>query len=146
MKRRVLTLFLIVAVALMFVGAARRRSVGGAHACGALKVENVIVTYKGMSSGCATGNGMNCQVGEQITFELTTFAYDAGCGEHQLVMRFGDSRSESRSVTGRLPSFEHSYASAGGYAIEATLSNGQSSVKSAQMLMVGGDGGYDDKY
>lgn len=144
MNRKVLTLFLI-ALALTSVGA-RRRSVGGTRGCAALKTENLVVSFKGALSGCATGNATQCQIGEAISFELTTVAYDATCGDHQLVMRFGDARTESRTVKGSLPSFQHTYATAGGYAIEATVSNGASSVKSSQMLMVAGGDGYDDKY
>lgn len=145
LKRKRVTLVLIV-LAVSSNGAARRRAVGPIAACAALTPQNLSVRYTGSLSGCATGNSTQCQIGESITFQVSTLAYDAGCGEHQVVMRFGDTKSESRTVKGQLPSFQHAYASAGGYALEATVSNGHSSVKSSQMLMVSsyedGDGIY----
>ena len=142
MKRRILTLILI-ALAAASTGA-RRRSVGGTRPCAALKADNVVVVYTGGTSGCASGNEKNCQIGETISFAVTTAGYDAACGEHELVMRFGDARTETRSATGALPGFLHSYTSPGAYTIEATLSNGKSSVKSSQMLLVADSN--DDKY
>jgi PKD domain len=134
MKRKVLVL-LVILLAATTLGA-RRRSVGGTRGCAALTASNLSVRYTGALSGCATGNATQCQIGEAITFDLSTLAYDTSCGEHQIVMRFGDARSDTRTATGKLPSFSHAYATAGGYAVEATVSNGSSSAKLSQMVMV----------
>jgi hypothetical protein len=138
MKRKILTLALI-ALAAASIGA-KRRSIGGARACAALKTENVVLRYAGSSSGCASGNGVACEIGETVSVDLTASGYDARCGAHQTTIRFGDATTRTVTTNGSLPSFAHQYGTAGGYLLEATVSNGHSTASTSQMVMVGSAG------
>lgn len=137
MKRRILTLALI-ALAAVSTGA-RRRSVG-VRACAALKADSVTLRYAGTTSGCATGNGLSCEIGETISVDLSAASYDVRCGSHQTTIRFGDAITRTVTTNGSLPSFAHQYGTAGGYVLEATVSNGHSTARATQLVLVGSPG------
>jgi len=132
---------LISVLALSGMGA-KRRSVGPGvepqPACAALTPASAKMVFAGSTSGCVSGNGVPCEMGEIIAFEIVPTGYDAACGPHQVQVTFGDKSSWTTTTTNTFPSFVHTYEAIGGYAVEATLTNGRSSVKVSQSVTVTG--------
>jgi hypothetical protein len=89
--------------------------------CPPPKPQQVFVTFLGSMTGCTTFGGIQCVMGEIITFEVNAFAYTF-CAGQTFTWNFGD----GTTATGR--TVTHAYAQPGVHEVELAIVTGGENV------------------
>jgi PKD repeat protein len=104
--------------------------------CPTMTANNIAVAFNGTASNCSSGSPQQCNNGESIQFDATSFAgYDFNCSPHQFAWNFGD----GGTATGKSP--VHAFTTSGPHLVTVTISNSTQSNFSRQTTVNTGAAG-----